>query len=54
MTVDVPVIAILSSALYALGRRRMAGTRQRREGRWRAQAFYAGLAALVVALEQPL
>jgi cytochrome c oxidase assembly factor CtaG len=54
MTVDVPVIAILSSALYALGRRRMAGTRQRREGRWRAQAFYAGLAALVVALEPPL
>jgi putative membrane protein len=55
MIVDPPATAIASSALlYALGRRRMAGSRQRREGRWRAQAFYAGLAALVLALEPPL
>ena len=32
----------------------MAGSRHRREGRWRAQAFYAGLAALVLAVEPPL
>jgi hypothetical protein len=53
MTVDLPAIGILAAA-YALGRRRMAGSRQLREGRWRAQAFYAGLIALLVAIEPPL
>jgi cytochrome c oxidase assembly factor CtaG len=52
MVVDLPAIWILLAALlYALGRGRMAGGRQLREGRWRAQAFYAGLIALVVAIE---
>src|ERR687888_1314982 len=55
MTVDLAVVGIVCSALlYALGRRRMAGSRHRREGRWRAQAFYAGLAVLVPAVEPPL
>ena len=40
--------------MYAWGRGPMVGSRQRREGRWRAQAFYAGLIALVVAIEPPL
>jgi putative membrane protein len=55
MLVDLPAIWILLAALvYALGRGRMAGSRQRREGRRRAQAFYAGLIALIVAIEPPL
>ena len=55
MVVDLPAIWILPAALvYALGRGRMGGSRQRREGRWRAQAFYAGLIALLVAIEPPL
>lgn len=50
-----PAIAIPAAALlYALGRRRLAGSRQRREGRWRAQAYYVGLAVLLLALEPPL
>lgn len=55
MTIASPAIAIVFSAvLYARGRRRLTGGRHRREGRWRAQAFYAGLVALAVALEPPL
>jgi cytochrome c oxidase assembly factor CtaG len=55
MVVDLPAIWILLAALvYALGRRRMAGSRQLREGSWRAQAFYAGLIALIIAFEPPL
>jgi putative membrane protein len=51
----VPAIAISSAAvLFALGDRRLAGSRHRREGRSRAQAFYLGLGALLVALEPPL
>jgi putative membrane protein len=50
-----PAIAIFSAAVvFALGERRLAGRRHRREGRWRAQAFYLGLFALLVALEPPL
>jgi putative membrane protein len=55
MAFDLPAIAVVPAAmLYELGRRRLAGGRRRREGRWRAQAFYAGLLALVLALEPPL
>jgi putative membrane protein len=55
MALDLPAIAVVPTAmLYELGRRRMAGGRHRREGRWRAQAFYAGLVALVLAIEPPL
>jgi putative membrane protein len=55
MVVDLPLIGIVSAALlYQLGRRRMAGSRWRREGRWRAEAFYAGLVVLLLATEPPL
>jgi cytochrome c oxidase assembly factor CtaG len=50
-----PAIAISSVAVaFALGDRRLAGGRHRREGRARAEAFYLGLAALFVALQPPL
>jgi putative membrane protein len=55
MTVDFPAMVIVPAALlYELGRRRIAGGRLRREGRWRAQALYAGLVALLLAVEPPL
>ena len=54
MTVEVPLIAIAAAVLYRLGRARMGGGRRRREGSWRAEAFYAGLLALVIATEPPL
>jgi cytochrome c oxidase assembly factor CtaG len=54
MVVDPRLIGIMSAALlYQLGRRGMTGGR-RREGTWRAEAFYAGLVALLVAMEPPL
>jgi putative membrane protein len=55
MTLDPPLIGlVVTAALYARGRRRMIGGRRRREGRWRAEAFYAGLVALALAVEPPL
>jgi putative membrane protein len=47
-------IVVCSAYLYALGRRGAAGGRARREGRWRAQAFYGGLLALALATLPPL
>jgi putative membrane protein len=44
-----------SGFCYWLGGRRAAGgSRQRREGRWRAQSFYGGLLALAIATQPPL
>ena len=51
----VPLFWIASAGLlYGLGSSRLGGGRRRREGRWRARAFYAGLAALLVATGPPL
>ena len=47
-------VALTAAALYELGRRKLGGGRWRREGGWRAEAFYAGLVALVVATQPPL
>ncbi len=44
----------VAAVLYWRGLRRSRGSRQRRERRWRAQAFYAGLVAVVIAVEPPL
>ncbi len=50
-----PAIVILAAAvIFALGDRQLVGSRHRRERGWRAQAFYLGLAALLIALEPPL
>jgi putative membrane protein len=50
-----PAIAIFSAAVvFALGERRLAGSRRRRDRGWRVQSFYLGLASLLVALEPPL
>lgn len=54
MIVDLPLIAIASAVLYELGRRQMGGRRWRRDGRKRAEAFYAGLVLLCVATGPPL
>jgi putative membrane protein len=55
MPVDFPLIGIVSAAcVYEHGRRGMIGGRWRKEGRWRAQAFYTGLGALLLATEPPL
>jgi cytochrome c oxidase assembly factor CtaG len=44
----------VAAVLYGRGLRLSRGGRERRERRWRAQAFYAGLVAIVVAVEPPL
>jgi cytochrome c oxidase assembly factor CtaG len=44
----------VAAVLYWRGLRRSRGGRERRERRRRAQAFYAGLIAVAVAVEQPL
>ncbi len=44
----------VAAVLYWGGLRLSRGGRERRERRWRAQAFYAGLVAIVVAVEPPL
>ena len=54
MNPSVLVFALTAAVLYALGRRRLGGSRSRRERGWRAEAFYAGLVALVVATQPPL
>jgi putative membrane protein len=54
MIVGLPLIGIVSALLYQAGRRGMKGGRWRREARWRAEAFYAGLLALLLATEPPL
>ena len=48
------VLAVAAAVLYELGRRRLGGGRSRRERGWRAEAFYAGLVAAVVATQPPL
>ena len=45
---------VVAAILYGLGMRRSAGSRARREQAWRAQAFYAGLGSLVLAITPPL
>jgi putative membrane protein len=54
MNPTVPVLALGAAVLYELGRRRLGGGRSRRERGWRAEAFYAGLVAAVVATQPPL
>lgn len=54
LSVALPAIASAAALLYALGRRKLGGGRQRREGGWRAQAYYLGLVTLVLAVEPPL
>jgi putative membrane protein len=50
-----PLIGIvLAGCLYALGLRRRSSTRHLAETRWRAAGFYAGLVALVAALDSPI
>jgi putative membrane protein len=44
----------VAGILYWLGKRGMAGGREQRERSWRAQSFYAGLAALALAVAPPL
>lgn len=44
----------VAAVLYWRGLRRSRGGRELRERRWRAQAFYAGLVAVVIAVEPPL
>jgi putative membrane protein len=44
----------VTAVLYWHGLRRSRGSRERRERRRRAQAFYAGLVAVVLAVEPPL
>jgi putative membrane protein len=44
----------VAAVLYRLGTRDLAGGRSRREKPWRAQAFYAGLVALALAIAPPL
>ena len=45
---------VLAAFLYRLGTRRPSGSRAQRERPWRAQAFYAGLFALGLAIAPPL
>jgi putative membrane protein len=45
---------VLAGFLYWQGTRRPSGSRARRERPWRGQAFYAGLAALALAIAPPL
>ncbi len=54
MNPNVLVVALAAAVLYELGRRRLGGGRSRRDRGWRAEAFYAGLAALIVATQPPL
>jgi putative membrane protein len=50
-----PASVILAAAVvFARGDRQLVGSRHRRDRRWRAEAFYLGLAALFIALEPPL
>ena len=51
-----PALALVAVAavLYAAGWRRQVATRRRVERRWRAAAFYAGLLAIVGALDSPI
>src|SRR5579864_7762595 len=44
----------VAAVLYRLGTRGQRGSRARRERPWRAQAFYAGLAAVALAISPPL
>src|SRR5581483_7387310 len=44
----------VAAVLYWLGSRGSRGTRARRERQWRAQAFYAGLVAVALAISPPL
>jgi putative membrane protein len=44
----------VAAVLYWLGTRGSRGSRARRERPWRAQSFYAGLAALALAIAPPL
>jgi putative membrane protein len=44
----------VAAVLYRLGTHGAAGSRARRERPWRAQAFYAGLVAVVLAVAPPL
>ena len=44
----------IAAILYRLGTRGVSGSRARRERTWRAQAFYAGLIALALAIAPPL
>ena len=44
----------VAAVLYRLGTRGLAGGRSQRERPWRAQAFYAGLVALALAIAPPL
>lgn len=44
----------VAAVLYWLGTRGARGSRARRERPWRAQAFYAGLAAVTLAIAPPL
>lgn len=44
----------VAAVLYWVGTRGPRGTRARRERPWRAQAFYAGLVALALAMAPPL
>jgi putative membrane protein len=44
----------IAAILYRLGRRGVSGSRARRDRTWRAQAFYAGLIALALAIAPPL
>jgi cytochrome c oxidase assembly factor CtaG len=55
-SVDPALVAvILVGILYRIGdRRTVAPERTRRERRWRAASFYAGLATVVLALNSPL
>jgi cytochrome c oxidase assembly factor CtaG len=45
---------VAASFVYAAGLRRQASVRRRVERRWRAAAFYAGLFAIVAALDSPI
>jgi putative membrane protein len=54
MNPNVLVVALAAAVLYELGRRRLGGGRSRRERGWRAEAFYVGLASLIVATQPPL
>lgn len=54
MTVLALTGILTAAILYHLGTRTLEGGRSRRERPWRAQSFYAGLAALAVAIAPPL